>query len=47
MSAICIRKHDLMNEDTASLRAESGEIVDLMQNLRSGMEEVESLSGLI
>lgn len=32
----------IMNEDTASLRADSADIVNLMQNLRTGMEEVES-----
>ena len=34
-----------MNEDTANLRSESGEIVDLMQNLQGGMKEVQSLLG--
>ncbi|KAA0966765.1 hypothetical protein FQ087_11235 [Sporosarcina sp. ANT_H38] len=32
----------IMNEATASLRAESADMVELMQNLRQGMEEVES-----
>ena len=31
-----------MNEDTASLRAESADMVELMQNLRTGMQEVET-----
>ena len=31
-----------MNEDTASLRAESADMVELMQNLRRGMQEVET-----
>ena len=34
----------IMNEDTASLRAESTDVVGLMQKLRTGMEEVESSS---
>jgi len=32
-----------MNEDTAQLRLESGETVELMQSLRGGMQEVQSL----
>jgi len=31
----------LMNEDTASLRSESADMVEVMQNLRTGMQEVE------